>query len=205
MLVAVALQGNVRRLKAWLSSSIMEGVENKVNELLDELNDKHRREIEEKLDKYIRQRRIFWRQRLQSKILPGDKAFTAHRDQILSTTKHSKQIPSTTKHSKWFGTSSILSHTPGPQRIIVITNIPLVTMGFGVVSLFVSVICFAASTQRPHVWLACVIVSMTTIACSLVCLAYMKISDVLMALTSKFLFPNFKLPFVNLHIIIRFR
>jgi len=64
-------------------------------------------------------------------------------------------------------------------------NIPMVTMGFGVISLFVSVICFAASTQHPHVWMACVIVAMTTIACSLGCLAYLKLPEVLVAYALK--------------------
>jgi len=205
MLLAVALQGYIRQSKAWLSGSIMESLENSVNERIVTGDSESRKGIEKDLDEYIRKRRIFWRQRWQSKILPGDKAFMAHRDQMLSQTTKSKELGT----SKWLGTSTILSHTPGPQRIIVIAKIPLFTMGFGIVSLFVSVICFAASTQHPHVWLACVIVSMTTIACSLICLAYMKLPDVLAgyalksSTSSKFLFPN--LPFVNLHIMILFR
>lgn len=180
MLVAVILQGHIRRSNTWLKSSTMENLVNLVNGKGD--GDLNRREIETKLEKYIRKRRIFWRQRSNSKILPGDQDFMAHRKQMLCLTKP-KELGTSTKGSGThggLGTSTILKHIPGPQRITIIANIPPVTMGFGIVSLFVSVICFAASTQRPHVWLACVIVSMTTIACSLICLAYMKLSDLLL-------------------------
>jgi len=76
-------------------------------------------------------------------------------------------------------------------------KIPIITMGFGIVCLFVSVICFAANTQHQHVWLACVIVAMTTIACSLGCLIYMKVPEMLEAYavqhTSESQLPTFKL------------
>jgi len=174
MLLALALQGYIRRSKAWLNGSTMEGLANSVNWRIGKV-DEDREKIEEDLDEYIRERRIFWRQRWRSKILPGDKGFIAHRDQFLGQTTHIKRL----------GTSTILSLSPGPQRIIVMANIPMVTMGFGVISLFVSVICFAASTQHPHVWMACVIVAMTTIACSLGCLAYLKLPEVLVAYALK--------------------
>ena len=185
MLLALALQGHIRRSKGWLSGSTMEGLENSVNWRLGK-RDEDREEIEKELDEYIRKRRIFWRMRWRSNILPGDPGFIAHRDQLLGPTTHVKRL----------ATSTILSHTPGPQKIIEMTNIPIVTMGFGILSLFISVICFAAITQHPRVWVACVIVSMTTIACSLICLAFLKVPDALGAYalksttSGKFLFPN---------------
>ena len=191
MLVALALQGHIRRSKGWLSGSTMEGLENSVNWRMGAV-DEDRGEIENELDEYIRKRRIFWRQRWRSNILPGDKEFMAHRDQLFGPT---------TTHAKRLATSTLLSLTPGPQRMIVMAKIPVVIMGFGIVSLFVSVICFAASTQHPHVWLACVIVAMTTIACSLICLVYLKLPDILAAyalrssISSEFLI--LKLPFVR--------
>jgi hypothetical protein len=151
------------------------------------LTDADLQEIADELEEYTRNRKIFWRKRLRSNILPGDKAFKHHRDLLLGDSSKAHKL----------GTSSVLSLVPGPQRLIAMAKIPIITMGFGIVCLFVSVICFAANTQHRRVWLACVIVAMTTIACSLGCLIYMKVPEMLEAYavqhTSESQLPTFKL------------
>jgi len=173
LLLALALQGYIQRSKAWLHASTIERLTNEVRRRMGGTlaTDADREEIAEALDEYMRERRIFWRKRLRSNILPGDKSFKHHRDLLLGETMKVKRL----------GTSAVLSLIPGPQRLIALTKIPVITMGLGIVCLFVSVICFAANTQHRHVWLACVIVAMTTIACSSICLVFLKLPEILEA------------------------
>jgi hypothetical protein len=153
-----------------LNTTTTEKLRDEVHQLIltDTPTDAKYRTAAKLLSKEMAERRLFWRIRLKSTVLPSDKSFLQHRELLLAESPKPGCL-----------VSALLLQYTIPQELHILAMIPIGAMVLGIVCLLISVISFAAYTQHRNVWLACVIATAITVFYSLSSLMIVEMASLL--------------------------
>jgi hypothetical protein len=152
VLHALELQRSIRRTPELLHSRSKDQLKDMISELIGKKTDKEG--VVGTLELAISGRKKFWMIRRHSVAAPVGEAFRKHIEGLF----HEDQSTTLPRLVRLFSTAGVEQSTAS------LGTDPMIAMGAGIVCLLISVVCFAAYSQRRSVSLACV--SITVIVSS---------------------------------------